>query len=68
MAFPNVEGILRLFLSLMVTNCSREKYYLRPKRIKLNYGHNISGDVESDKLRQRNFDELLDDWTMKKSR
>ena len=33
-AFPNVEGILRLFLCLMVTNCSGERSFSQLKRIK----------------------------------
>ena len=33
-AFPNVEAILRPFLSLMVTNCSGEKSFSRLKSIK----------------------------------
>ena len=33
-AFPNVEAILRLFLRLMVTNCSEERSFSRLKSIK----------------------------------
>ena len=33
-AFPNAEAILRLFLSLMVTNCSGERSFSRLKSIK----------------------------------
>ena len=32
--FPNVETILRLFLYLMVTNCSSERSFSKLKRIK----------------------------------
>jgi len=33
--FPNVETILRLFLCLMVTNCSSERSFSKLKRIKV---------------------------------
>ena len=33
-AFPNVEALFRLFLSLMVTNCSGERSFSRLKCIK----------------------------------
>ena len=32
--FPNVEAILRLFLSMMFANCSGERYFSQMKRIK----------------------------------
>ena len=64
-----------LFLSLMVTNCSGERSFSRFKRIKNELkGRNIPGEVvvntkhiESDKHRQTNCDELLDNFVMKKA-
>jgi len=63
-----------LFLSLMVTNCSGERSFSRFKRIKDELrGRNIPGEVvntkhiKSDKLRQTNCDELLDNFVMKKA-
>ena len=63
-----------LFLSLMVTNCSSARFFSRFKRIKNELkGRNIPGEVvntkhtESDKLRQTNCDEFLDNFVMKKA-
>ena len=36
-AFPNVEVVLRMFLSLMVTNCTGERSFSQLKRIKTNF-------------------------------
>ena len=33
-ALPNVEAILRMFLSMMIANCSRERSFSQLKRIK----------------------------------
>lgn len=73
MAFPNGEAILRLFLSLMVTNCSGERSFSRFKRIKNELRTTIKDRlstlcIESDKLRQINFDELWVDFTVKMAR
>lgn len=76
-AFPNVEGILRLFLCLMVTNCSGERSFSQLKRIKNELRTNMSQDrlaalsllcIESDKLRCTPFDEIIDDFAREKSR
>jgi len=62
-----------LFLRLMVTNCSGERSFSRFKRIKneLN-SRNVPGEVvrtkhrciKSDKLRQTNCNECLDNFVM----
>ena len=58
-----------LFLRLMVTNCSGERSFSRFKLM----GRNIPGEVvntkhiKSDKLRQTNCDEFLDNFVMKKA-
>ena len=63
-----------LFLTLMVTNCSGERFFSRFKRIKNELkGCNIPGEVvhtkhiKSDELRQTNCDEFLDNFVMKKA-
>ena len=75
-AFPNVEAILRLFLSLIVTNCLGERSFLRLKRIKNELRSTMSQErlsalsilcIESDKLKQINFDELLHDFALTKA-
>ena len=76
-AFPNVEAILRLFLSLMVTNCSEERSFSRLKSIKNELRSTMSQErlsalsilcIESDKLKQINVDELLHDFALTKAR
>ena len=76
-AFPIVEAILRLFLSLMVTNCSGERSFSRLKSIKNKLRSTMSQErlsalsilcIESDKLKQINFDELLHDFALTKAR
>jgi len=63
-----------LFFSLMVTNCSGERFFSRFKRIKNELkGRNIPGEVvntkhiKSDKRWQTNCDEFLDNFVMKKA-
>ena len=76
-AFPNVEAILRLFLSLMITNCSGERSFSRLKRIKNELRSTMSQErltalsllsIESDKLQNINFDELWHDFASMKAR
>ena len=77
MAFPNVELILRMFLSLMVTNCSGERSFSKLNRIKSELRSNMSQErlsalrilyIESDTLSKINLKELIDDFAIKKSR
>ena len=66
------------FYSLMVTNCSGERSFSRLNRIKNELRATMSQErlsalsimcIESDKLRQTNCDELLDDFhCLKKAR
>ena len=59
-----------LLLSLVVTNCSGERSFSRFKRIQneLN-SRNVPGEViQSDKFRQTNCNEFLDNFVMKKAR
>ena len=76
-AFLNVEAISKLFLSLMVTNCSGERSFSRLKSIKNELRSTMSQErlsalsilcIESDKLKQINFDEFLQDFVLTKAR
>ncbi|CAM1326808.1 Uncharacterised protein r2_g3576 [Pycnogonum litorale] len=76
-AFPNVETILRLFLSLMVTNCSGERSFSQLKRIKNKLRTTMLQEklsalsimcIESDKLRSLSFEDIINDFSLKKSR
>ena len=76
-AFPNVEALFRLFLSLMVTNCSGARSFSRLKSIKIELRSTMSQKmlsalsilcIESDKLKQINFDEFLHDFALTKAR
>ena len=75
--FPNVEIILRIFLSLMVTNCSGERSFSRLKLIKNDHRNMMSQsrlnylslmNIESNLLTTLNFDELIVDFARKKCR
>ena len=74
-AFSNVEAILRLFLSFMVTNCSGERSFSRLKSIKNELRSTMSQERcalsilhnERDKLKQINFDECLHDFALMKA-
>ena len=76
-AFPNVEALFRLFLSLKVTNCSGERSFSRLKSIKNELRSTMSQKrlsalsilcIESGKLKQINFDEFLYDFALTKAR
>lgn len=75
--FPNVEVLLRIYLSLMVTNCSGERSFSKLKLIKnrlrtsmkeerLNHLAILS--LESDILRRISFDDIITSFANKKSR
>ena len=76
-AFPNVEALFGLFQSLMVTNCSGKRSFSRLKNIKNELRSTMSQKrlsslsilcIESDKLKQINFDEFLHDFALTKAR
>ena len=76
-AFPNVEALFRLFLNSMVTNRSGERSFSRLKNIKNELRSTMSQErlsalsilcIESDKLKQINFDEFLHDFALTKAR
>ena len=75
--FLIVEAIFRLFLSLMVTNCLGERMFSQLRRIKYQLRSTMSQErlsalsimcIESDKLRQINFDEPLHNFGIMKPR
>lgn len=77
LVFPNVSAILRLFLCLMVTNCSGERSFSQLKRIKNELRATMSQEklsalsimcIESDKLRSISFDDVINDFAFGKSR
>ena len=76
-AFSNMEAILRLFLSLMVTNCSGKRSFSRFKSIKNKLRSTMSQKrlsalsilcIESKKLKQIKFNEFLHDFVLTKAR
>ncbi|XP_042216730.1 uncharacterized protein LOC121862491 [Homarus americanus] len=75
--FPNAEIMLRIFLSLMVSNSSGERTFLKLKLIKNELRSAISQprlqflslmSIESDILRKLNFDYIIDEFSRKKAR
>ena len=75
--FPNVEIILRIYLSLMVANCSGERSFSKLKLIKnrlrstmgnerLNFLSILS--IEHDILRTTDFSEVISNFASRKSR
>ena len=76
-AFPNVETIFRLYLCMMVSNCSGESSFSKLKRIKNvlrstmtqeRLAHLSLLSIECDKLRLLNFDAVLTDFAATKAR
>lgn len=75
--FPNVEVATRIFLCLMVTNCSGERSFSQLKRIKNELRtsmlqerlNNLSiMSIECDILQETEFEDLIEDFAQQKSR
>lgn len=75
--FPNVEIMLRMYLVLMVTNCSGERSFSKLKfiknRLRTAMGHDRLShltlmSIEYDILRETDFDKLIQDFARVKSR
>jgi len=75
--FPNVEISLRMFLVLMVANCSSELSFSKLKFIKNRLRTSMSEDrfvgltllsIESDVLRELTFNDIIDEFANKKAR
>lgn len=77
LVFPNVEICLRIFLTLMITNCSGERSFSQLKRIKNPCRATMGQErlsslallaIESDVMRRINFDDLIKDFALQKCR
>ena len=75
--FPNVEITLRIYLCLMVSNCSGERTFSRLKLIKDELRSTMAQkrmnvislmSIESDILREIDFNSIVDDFALQKSR
>jgi hypothetical protein len=75
--FPNLEIALKMYLVLMVSNCTGERSFSKMKIIKnqlrttmgLNRLSKLSLlNIESDLLRELDFNELINDFSTKKAR
>ena len=75
--FPNVEIALRMYLVLMVTNCSSERSFSKMKLIKNRLRASMRNErlsnlallsIESDVLRQIDFDDVINDFAALKAR
>ena len=76
-AFPNVEVCYRIYLCLMVTNCGGERSFSVLKRVKSACRAAMPQErlqslgllcTESEILRSLNFDDIVQDFSCKKSR
>ena len=76
-SFPNVEIALRMYLVLMVSNCSAERSFSKMKLIKNRLRTSMCNDrlsflalmsIESDILREISFEELVNEFAKKKAR
>jgi len=75
--FPNVEIALRMYLVLMSTNCTSERTFSKMKLIKNRLRATMTSDrlsdlallsIESDVLREIQFDDILNDFATRKAR
>jgi len=76
-AFPNISISLRIFLSLMITNCTGERSFSKLARIKNELRSSMLQErlnslslmcIENDTLLEINFDDIIDDFAHLKSR
>ena len=75
--FPNVETVLRIYLVLMITNCSSERSFSKMKIIKNRLRTTMTYErlsnlaimsVEYDILRELDFNNLVKDFAAQKAR
>lgn len=75
--FPNMETILRIYMCMMVTNCSGERSFSKLKLTKTYLRSTISQSIlnsltvmsiNSDKLRKLSYDDVIDDFSREKCR
>jgi hypothetical protein len=76
-SFPNAFVALRIYLSLMITNCTGERSFSKMAIIKNKLRSSMANNrltalailsIESDVVRQMSFDDIIDDFAAKKSR
>src|SRR6266568_475387 len=76
-AFQNIEIALRIFLTLMITNCTAERSFSQLKRIKNPLRTTLTQEkleslallcIEADIMRKISFDEVLKEFAMVKTR
>jgi hypothetical protein len=76
-SFPNVEIALRMYLVLMISNCSAERSFSKMKLIKNRLRTSMCNDrlshlalmsIEADILREINFEDLVTEFAKKKAR
>ena len=75
--FPNIETLLKMYLCMMVTNCSGERSFSTLKRVKNHLRSTMSDqrlnmlslmNIESQLLRTLDFDNLIFTFASKKAR
>lgn len=75
--FPNIEVSLRIFLSMMVTNCSGERSFSALKFLKNEHRNSMLNPrlnflslmfIESDVLDNVSFDDIIRDFAHERSR
>ena len=76
-SFPNVEIALRMYLVLMISNCSAERSFSKMKLIKNRLRTSMCNDrlshlflmsIEVDILREIDFEDLINEFARKKAR
>ena len=76
-SFPNVETVLRIYLDLMITNCSSERSFSKMKIIKNRLRTTLTHErlsnlaimsIEYDILRELDFNNLVKDFAAQKAR
>ena len=75
--FPNTEIALRIYLTLMVTNCSGERSFSKLKLIENRLRTSMKQErlvnlaimsIESDIMRELDFSDIINDFAARKSR
>ncbi|KAL5237620.1 hypothetical protein ACI65C_005030 [Semiaphis heraclei] len=76
-SFPNIERLLRLYLSLMCTNCTGERSFSRLKLLKNVLRSSLSQNnlqnlgilsIESEFVKSLNFEDVIQNFANEKSR
>ena len=75
--FPNVEIVLRMFLTIMPTNCSGERSFSQLKRIKNELRTTMLQErlsslsllcIECDVMRKLKYHDIVEEFALQKSR